>query len=220
MKKSVIFIFVMMNFLNLKAQSQLFEGTVKYAHYLEITDTTMKKQDMALSLYFGSASILYIKQGHYHWKFADCSQESQTYIPTTNTIYDKFVKNDTLYTSNAGIANETIIQEEVKDSKTVVLGEKCKVMIVKSKFPKSGDKRIRLYYFGKKHTLHPDFYQKYKMNGNDKIFAKIGTVPLRFTVIYPSFKITYIATEIKRTTVDLKLFDVQGKKVKPLPTQK
>ncbi|MCU0439708.1 MAG: hypothetical protein MUC49_17600 [Raineya sp.] len=220
MKKFIVFTFIFLGFLRLQAQNQLFEGTVKYTHYLEITDTTMKKQDMALSLYFGSASILYIKQGHYHWKFADCSQESQTYIPTTNTIYDKFVKNDTLYTTNAGIANETIAQEEVKDSKTVVLGEKCKVMIVKSKFPSSGDKRIRLYYFGKKYTLHPDFYQKYKMNANDKIFAKMGTIPLRFTVVYPSFKITYVAAEIKRTTVDLKLFDVKGKKTKPLPTQK
>jgi len=219
MKKLIILTVFYLSFLTLQAQNQPFEGTVKYAHYLEITDSTMKKQDMALSLYFGSASILYIKQGHYHWKFADCSQESQTYIPTTNTIYDKFLKNDTLYTTNAGVSNETIAQEEVKESKTVVLGEKCKVMIVKSKFS-SGDKRIRLYYFGKKYTLHPDFYQKYKMNANDKIFAKMGSVPLRFTVVYPSFKITYQAMEIKRTAVDIKLFDVKGKKTKPLPTQK
>ncbi|MDX1903752.1 MAG: hypothetical protein SFU27_06290 [Thermonemataceae bacterium] len=200
-------------------QAQTFEGYVKYSHRVEITDSTLQKNDMAISLFFGSASTLYIKQGFYHWKFVDANIESQTYIPLTNTLYDKFPKNDTLYTTDAELNDEEIVKEDLKPSKLFIFNERMQLYTVKSKFRRSGEKRARMFYFGKKYKLHPDFYLKYKLNANDKIFAKIGNVPLRFMIIYPGFRITYQALEIKQTTVDKKLFEVKGL-TKPMPLRK
>lgn len=200
--------------------AQYFEGYVKYIHRLEITDTTMNKNDIFLSFSFGSASTLYIKGTDYHWKFANCQMEAQTYLATSNLLYEKYPKSDTLYTHSAGVENEVILKEELKASKVSVLGNKCQLLAIKSKFPKENAVRGRMYYFAKKYPLHPDFFKKFKMNNNNVIFAKMGYLPLRFTVIYPAFRITYHAIEVKQTKVDANLFDVSKKKTKPLQSRR
>lgn len=80
--------------------------------------------------------------------------------------------------------------------------------------------RGRMFYYSKKYPLHPDFLKNFKMNNNNEIFAKMGYVPLRFVFIYPGFRVTYFATEIKRNKVDDSLFDVSKKKVKSLAVRK
>ncbi|GAB4127641.1 MAG: hypothetical protein OHK0045_19320 [Raineya sp.] len=202
------------------AIAQYFEGYVKYVHQLEITDTTLAKNDVFLSYNFGSSSILYIKGTDFRWTFSGCQMESQTYLASSNLLYEKYPKNDTLYTHSAGVENEVIIKDEIKESKVNVLGYKCQLLTVKSKFPKDNAIRGRMYYFAKKYPLHPNFFKKFKMNNNDQIFAKMGYLPLRFTMIYPGFRISYHAIEVKETKVNEKLFDLSNKKTKPLQVRK
>ena len=218
MKK--VFLLPFMLFLSSYASAQFFEGYVKYIHHLEITDTTMSKNDIFLSHSLGSASTLYIKGTDYHWTFANCQMESQTYLAASNLLYEKYPKSDTLYTHSAAVENEVILKEELKASKVSVLGDKCQLLAIKSKFIKENAIRGRMYYFAKKYPLHPDFFKKFKMNNNNLIFAKMGYLPLRFTVIYPTFRITYHAIEVKQTKVDEKLFDMSKKKTKPLQTRR
>lgn len=215
------FIIILLFVASQRLHAQFFEGTINYAHYIEITDTTLLKQDMKYSLFFGSASALSIRNGDYIWRFANSTMESQMYLSSSGTIYEKFAKNDTLYTSHvANNHNEVIIQEEIKPSQLLTLNEKCQVMMVKSKFLKTGEKRIRMFYFSRKYPLSPDFYSRYKVNTNHMIFSKIKNLPLRFTIIYPAFRITYIATSIKQEKLDIKMFGINGKKTKPILIQK
>lgn len=218
MKK--VFLLSLCIFLVSLASAQIFEGYVKYVHQLDVTDTTLAKNDVFLSYNFGSSSILYIKGTDYHWTFAGCRMESQTYLAASNLLYEKYPKNDTLYTHSAGVENEVIIKDELKESKVSVLGHKCQLLAVKSKFPKENAIRGRMFYFTKKYPLHPDFFKRYKMNNNNIIFSKMGYVPLRFTIIYPGVRITYHAIEIKETKVDTKLFDLSNKKTKALQVRK
>ncbi|MFN3316721.1 MAG: hypothetical protein ACK40K_07900 [Raineya sp.] len=217
--KKVFLLFGIIFFANLSF-AQYFEGYVKYVHQLEVTDTTVAKNDVFLAYNFGSSSILYIKGTDYHWTFAGCQMEAQTYLSASNLLYEKYPKRDTLYTHSAGVENEVILKEELKASKVSVLGEKCQLLAIKSKFIKENTIRGRMFYFAKKYPLHPDFFKKFKMNNNNVIFAKMGYLPLRFTMIYPAFRITYHAIEVKQTKVDEKLFDVSKKKTKPLQTRR
>ncbi len=201
-------------------KAQIFEGYIKYAHRVEVTDTTLQKNDFLIAYEFGSKSTLYIKGSNYYWKFDDCKRESQIYINSSATLYDKYPKNDTLFSSSAAFENEIIIQMETKTTKMNVLGEPCELLTVKSKFIKEQQIRGRMFYYSKKYPLHPDFLKNFKMNNNNEIFAKMGYVPLRFVFIYPGFRVTYFATEIKRSKVDDSLFDVSRKKVKSLAVRK
>jgi len=219
MKKVFLLSFAMMLLVGF-AHAQFFEGYVRYVHNLEITDTTLQKKDFFLSYLLGSSSTLYIKGTNFHWKFAGCQMESQIYLSSSNTIYEKFPKKDTLFTSPAGVADEIILKDELKPSKVEVLGNKCQVLMLKSKFTKDNSVRGRIYYFAKKYPLHPDFMRKYKRNANDLVFGKVVYLPLRFTYVYPSFRITYHAVEVKETKVDEELFNVSKFPQKPLPTRK
>lgn len=218
MKKCLLFLLLWAYAMSGKAQ--IFEGYIKYAHRVEITDTTLQKSDFLIAYEFGSKSTLYIKGSNYYWKFEDCKRESQIYINNSAMLYDKYPKNDTLFSSSATFENEVIVQMETKKSKMNVLGEPCDLLTVKSKFIKEQQMRGRMFYYSKKYPLHPDFLKNFKMNNNNEIFAKMGYVPLRFVFIYPGFRVTYFATEIKQSKVDDSLFDVSKKKVKSLTIRK
>lgn len=218
MKKVFLFVIALCWYGNTNAQ--IFEGYVKYIHHLEVTDTTVAKNDVFLAYNFGSSSILYIKGTDYYWTFAGCRMESQTYLSSSNLLYEKYPKNDTLYTHSAGVENEVILKEEIKESKLSILGNPCQLLTVKSKFPKENAIRGRMFYFSKKYPLHPDFFKRFKMNNNNLIFARMRHLPLRFTMIYPTFRITYHAIEVKETKVDPKLFDLGKKNIKPLQVRK
>lgn len=196
--------------------AQFFEGYIKYAHRVEVTDTALQKNDVFIAYEFGNKSTLYIKGGNYFWQFEGARREFQIYINSTATLYDKFPKNDTLYSSSASIENEVILQMETRGSRANILGENCELLTVKSKLIRDQQVRGRMFYYSKKYPLPPDFLKNFKMNNNNEIFAKMGYVPLRFTFIYPGFRVTYFALEIKRTKVDDSLFDLSKKKIKPL----
>lgn len=218
--KKVLVLSSILLFVFCYASAQYFEGYVRYVHHLEITDTSANKNDVFLSYSFGSSSTLYIRGTDYHWKFVDCQMEAQTYLASSNLLYEKYPKSDTLYTHSASVENEVIVKEELKASKVSVLGNSCQLLTVKSKFVKENVVRGRMFYFAKKYPLHPDFFKNFKMNNNNVIFAKMGYLPLRFTMIYPTFRITYHAVEVKQTKVDAKLFDISNKKTKPLQTRR
>ncbi|MCS6796442.1 MAG: hypothetical protein RMJ97_02970 [Raineya sp.] len=218
MKKCFLIIFLWV--CAIFAQAQIFEGYIKYAHRVEITDTTLQKNDVFIAYDFGNKSTLYIKGGNYHWQFENCRREYQIYINNTATLYDKYPKNDTLFSSSANLENEVIIEMNTKKSQVSVLGEPCELLTVKSKFIREQQVRGRMFYYSKNYPLHPDFLKNFKMNNNNEIFAKMGYVPLRFVFLYPGFRVTYFALEIKRTKVEDSLFDVSKKKIKPLSIRK
>jgi hypothetical protein len=212
-----VFIFVCMFLSNDLNAQKSFEGIITYRHLIDIKDTTLKAKEMDLTLQFGIASTLHISsKGNYKWFFDTSTLTSQMYLYENNMLYDQFLKNDTLYFTEASKVNEHVLEESIKPSKTKILGKNCNLLLLKTQSRKTGNITGKAYYYTSDYRVDARAFSKFKMNSIDKVFKVTQAVPLQIILIFKGYRIIYEATKIEEKKVDLKLFELKGKKTKQM----
>ena len=207
------FFFCWMTFLcalpDLQAQ-QFFEGVVHYHHIIEAKDSTAN--EFLLINFYGNSSKFYFKEGNYRWDFQESELEYQVYNQKENKVFDKYHKNDTLYWTAASEQIEDLVQDFApKASSGQILDLPMMVYNVKSQFFYNEEVRGRMYYFSPKYALNPAWFKQHKLNNLDAIYARTKAIPLRIVVLYPNYRVTYLAIKVEAKPLDKSLFEINKK---------
>ncbi len=161
--------------------SQLFEGKIIYK--VEYLNSKTQQKDTKLEEEEGTEEEFFIKNGNYLIKSNGTKNEWKLYLSSTNLIYEKRRNNDTLYTYNAGINKDTIL--EINSYKS------------HSKNDTSGLREVVLhcnsgsqyFYYDKKYQMDQSLFSRHKVNNLNSYLRKSNSIPL--TMVFETHNITY-----------------------------
>ena len=183
-----------------KVFCQNFEGEIIYQNNIE--SRIQGVTDAQLTSVVGSRQEYYIKDGHYKSVMNGQSIIMQLYDWTTNRIYNKMAKSDTLYWFNAATNTDDIISHEIKRNAETILGINCDALILKTKYGAT------TFYFGDNYKLDTNKFLNHEY-GNWAFFVKnAGALPLKMVIESDKFKMISTAIEIKPMKLEGNFFSI------------
>jgi len=197
MKKIVVFLSIIISSVIAKGQS--FEGKIVYKYSVESRSSMVAK--VTLSSVFGTSQQYFIKGAKYK-SIGDGMLSLQMYDVSSNRLYNKTNRSDTLYWIDASVNNDSAISFEIKKNQKVILGNNCDAMIVKTVTGTT------TYYYCDKYKVQVAAFARHKY-GNWWLFvSKTGVLPLGTIIESPTFRLEGVATEISPMKLEDSFFEV------------
>ncbi len=164
MKRFILFAFLFSLFNFTKAQ--YFVGKIIYS--VSYHNNKTKKADTSLSLGLGSEETFYIKNGDYLIKGNGSSKEWSLYKSSTNRIYEKYSRNDTVYAIDAGINNNTIRYKyhyknvTSKKSEDTIKGKIKWIELHDREYVFDTENGVEYFYYFKKYKINAKLFSQHK----------------------------------------------------------
>lgn len=195
-----LLLLVSFTFLVSIVNAQYFEGEIIYTN--KFTSKTKNFTDAQLAEMIGTKQEYLIKGGSYKSFLNGQSISMQSYDNLTNRVYNRMPKSDTLYWFDASTNTDNVISYEFKKNAGTVLGNKCDVIIMKTK---TGTTTM---YYSAKYKVDSKLYTNH-LYGNWAFYtSKTGALPLKTIVENQKFKMETTAIEIKRIQLGDTYFNI------------
>ena len=186
--------------LTITAFSQPFEGEIIYTNTYKSKNAKITDQQWATMM--GSNQEYFIKGGEYKSITNGTFVQWQQYINAENRLYIKMATSETLLWNDGSIQGDEVLKVEVNKKVTEILGYKCDEVILTCK---SG---IQKYYFNSKLSVKTKLFVNHKFGNWFDYLSKSNALPLKSIIDTAQFTMESTATEIKRTKLDPKIFEL------------
>lgn len=184
----------------LTALGQTFEGEIIYSNSYKSKNTKIPDQQWTTML--GSTQEYFIKDGEYKSISNGTFVLRQQYSNKDNKLYTKMANTETLFWNDASIQGDEILKVEVNKKVTEILGYKCDEVILTCK---SG---VQKYYFNSKLSVDPKLFSNHKFGNWFDYLSISNSLPLKLIIETAQFTMESIATEVKPTKLDNKIFEL------------
>lgn len=182
------------------AYGQHFEGEIIYSNH--ITSKMQNFTDEQLTAIMGTKQEYFIKGGNYKSLFNGQSIQMQLYDYTTNRMYNKTPKSDTLYWFDASTNTDTVISFEIKKDAEKILGYSCDAIVMKTQ---TGTTTI---YYSSKYKIDSNLYTKHNYSNWAFYLSQTKALPLKTVVETNQFKLESTAVEIKPMNLGADYFNI------------
>lgn len=179
---------------------QSFEGKITYSNTFKTKNTKITDQQWTAML--GSSQEYFIKDGNYKSITNGTFVQWQQYINAENRLYIKMANTETLLWNDGSIQGDEVLKVEVNKKVTEILGYKCDEVILTCK---SG---IQKYYFNSKLAVNTKLFANHKFGNWFDYLSKSNALPLKSIIDTAQFTMESIATEVKPTKLDPKMFEL------------
>ena len=196
MKKTLISLLAL--FASLTIFGQTFEGEIIYQNTFKSKTTNLT--DQQLSSMIGSKQEYYIKKGNYKSVTNGTFEQWQLYVNADNKLYNKMSNSETIFWNDGSVNADEVLSSVLNKGVTEILGYKCDELILTCK---SG---IQKYYFNSKLSVDTKLYSNHKYGNWYDYLSKANALPLKTIIDNAQFTMESVATEIKPTQLDDKLF--------------
>ena len=186
--------------LTITAFCQPFEGEIIYTNTYKSKNAKITDQQWATMM--GSNQEYFIKGGEYKSITNGTFVQWQQYINAENRLYIKMATSETLLWNDGSIQGDEVLKVEVNKKVTEILGYKCDEVILTCK---SG---IQKYYFNSKLPVKTKLFVNHKFGNWFDYLSKSNALPLKSIIDTAQFTMESTATEIKRTKLDPKIFEL------------
>ena len=186
--------------LTITAFCQPFEGEIIYTNTYKSKNAKITDQQWATMM--GSNQEYFIKGGDYKSITNGTFVQWQQYINAENRLYIKMATSETLLWNDGSIQGDEVLKVEVNKKVTEILGYKCDEVILTCK---SG---IQKYYFNSKLPVKTKLFVNHKFGNWFDYLSKSNALPLKSIIDTAQFTMESTATEIKRTKLDPKIFEL------------
>lgn len=198
MKK--IFLILAIQFSIITGFSQSFEGKITYSNTFKTKNTKITDQQWVAML--GSTQEYYIKGGDYKSITNGTFAQWQLYINKDNKFYNKMSNSESVFWNDASVQGDEVLKVEVIKNATEVLGYKCDEVILTCK---SG---VQKYYFNSKLAVDTKLFTNHKFGNWFDYLSKSNALPLKSIIDTAQFTMESIATEVKPSKLDPKMFEL------------
>lgn len=185
---------------SMTAFSQTFEGEIIYANSYKSKNTKISDQQWTSML--GSIQEYYIKGGDYKSVTNGTFVQWQQYRNAENRLYIKMATSETLLWNDGSIQGDEVLKVEINKKVTEILGYKCDEVILTCK---SG---VQKYYFNTKLSVNTKLFANHKFGNWFDYLSKSNALPLKSIIDTAQFSMESIATEVKPTKLDPKMFEL------------
>jgi hypothetical protein len=121
---------------------------------------------------------------------------------------------ETVFWQDAGVNPDEVISSKLYKGAAEILGYKCDELVLTCK---SG---IQKYYFNTKLFVDSKLYANHKFGNWYDYLSKANALPLKIIIENPEFTLISVATEIKQSHLDEKIFELPaGVKMEKQPPQ-
>jgi len=179
---------------------QAFEGKISYANSYKSKNTKIPDQQWTAML--GSTQEYFIKGGEYKSITNGTFVQWQQYSNKDNKLYTKMANTETLLWNDGSIQGDEVLKVEVNKKVTEILGYKCDEVILTCK---SG---VQKYYFNTKLSVKTKLFVNHKFGNWFDYLSKSDALPLKSIIETAQFTMESIATEVKPTKLDSKMFEL------------
>ncbi|SHG10998.1 hypothetical protein SAMN05443549_10280 [Flavobacterium fluvii] len=187
-------------FFTITTFSQNFEGKIMYTNTYKTKNTKITDQQWSTML--GATQEYFIKGGDYKSVTNGTFVQWQQYSNTDNKLYIKMANSETLLWNDGSIQGDEVLKVEVNKKVIEILGYKCDEVILTCT---SG---VQKYYFNTKLSVNPKLFVKHKFGNWADYLSKSKSLPLKSIIDTAQFTLESIATEVKPTKLDPKMFEL------------
>jgi hypothetical protein len=197
--KNLLFI---IGFLLLQAAAiaQPFEGKIIYEN--KYKSKLPNVTDEQLTAMMGGKQDYFIKSGNYKITTTGSYFQWQIYVNKDNKLYNKLANSESIYWIDAASNPDAVIKAEIKKAATEILGYTCDEITLTCK---SG---VQKYYYSPKLKADAKLFTNFKYQNFYEYISRTQALPLKMTIQTPQFSLESVATEVKPTTLDAKLFTI------------
>lgn len=182
------------------AFGQGFEGKIIYANSYKSKNAKITDQQWTTMM--GSNQEYFIKGGEYKSITNGTFVQWQQYSNKDNKIYTKMANSETLLWNDGSIQGDDVLKVEVNKKVTEILGYKCDEIILTCK---SG---VQKYYFNSKIGVKTKLFANHKFGNWFDYLSKSNALPLKLIIDTAQFTMESIATEVKPSKLDPKMFEL------------
>lgn len=195
-------LFFIIGFLLLQAAAiaQPFEGKIIYEN--KYKSKLPNVTDEQLTAMMGGKQDYFIKSGNYKITTTGSYFQWQIYVNKDNKLYNKLANSESIYWIDAASNPDAVIKAEIKKAATEILGYTCDEITLTCK---SG---IQKYYYSPKLKADAKLFTNFKYQNFYEYISRTQALPLKMTIETPQFSLESVATEVKPTTLDAKLFTI------------
>jgi hypothetical protein len=158
--------------------------------------------DEQLTTMIGSTLEYFIKDGDYKSIANGSSFQWQLYVNKDNKLYSKIASSDTLLWNDGATNPDEILNAEINNDVTEILGYKCDELILACK---SGTQK---YYFNPKLSVDPKLFVNHRFGNWYDFLSKSNSLPLKSIIDNSQFTLESVATEIKEMKLDKAFFEL------------
>ena len=198
--KTRLFIVGILMSLSVFAKAQSFEGVVVYQN--TYISKVPQLTDGQLTAMMGTKQEYFMKGGNYKSVFNGTFVQMQLYRQSDNKMYMKMGNENALYWTDVSVNKDEVTEFKILKNQEEILGVMCDALVLTSK-----DNKMTVY-FNARHKIDPVLFKGHAFGNWNFIIEKTKAVPLKTLLENAQFRLTSIATEIKSTKVDDKIFDL------------
>lgn len=198
MKK--LFFIIGFLFLQAAAIAQPFEGKIIYEN--KYKSKLPNVTDEQLTAMMGGKQDYFIKSGNYKITTTGSYFQWQIYVNKDNKLYNKLASSESIYWIDAASNPDAVIKAEIKKAATEILGYTCDEITLTCK---SG---VQKYYYSPKLKADAKLFTNFKYQNFYEYISRTQALPLKMMIETPQFSLESVATEVKPTTLDAKLFTI------------
>lgn len=198
MKK--LFFIIGILFLQAAAIAQPFEGKIIYEN--KYKSKLPNVTDEQLTAMMGSKQDYFVKAGNYKIATNGSYFQWQIYVNKDNKLYNKMTSSESLYWIDAAANPDAVIKAEIKKGVIDILGYTCDEITLTCK---SG---VQKYYYSPKLKADAKLFTNFKYQNFYEYISRTQALPLKMIIETPQFSLESVATEVKPTTLDAKLFAI------------
>ena len=174
--RSVLLLLITLACLTASAQTNEFEGEVRYVHYFKykkfVKDTGLVIRQ------FGNSSYYYYKKGSYVWKFNGSDLEKEFSYNSTRKVYSKMRNKDTVQIVKPSL--DTILSYSIRKNADTILGLPVdELTIVTATKADKNNKITRRIYYSSKYPILPQHASHLISFANNQVFKLTKALPLR-----------------------------------------
>ncbi|WP_235954573.1 hypothetical protein [Cyclobacterium salsum] len=179
---------------------QTFEGEITYQN--SYTSKLPNIETEQFNTMMGTTQKYSIKIGDYKSSSNGSLFQRQLYINKNNKLYNKMSNSETVYWNDANINPDSIINIELNEDVTEILGYKCDEVVL---YCLSG---VQKYYYNQEIGVDISLFKNH-LFGNWYDFLKVSkSLPLKSIIENQQFTLVSVATEIKEMKLDKQEFQL------------
>mgnify|MGYP000109026986 CR=1 FL=1 len=180
--------------------AQNFEGKIGYRNEYNSKIPNVSSAQFAAML--GTTQDYRIKGAKYKSITNGTYSKWQLYVPSENRLYTKVGVSDTLIWNDANSNLDKAVKYEIQESDVVVLGYKCKVLVLETATGKSK------YYYSKKIKVDPTLFENHQFGNWAMIMEQTKSLALKIEMETPQFTLVSTATSVKEMILNSDVFEL------------
>jgi hypothetical protein len=180
--------------------AQNFEGEIVYT--IKFKCKLPNITDEQFNAMMGSEMKFQVKDGNYRNTYNGALLQYQLYINKDNKVYNKFSNSEQLLWKDGSTPTDETLKSAITKNVTEVLGYTCDEVVLTTK---AGEQK---YYFNRALGMDAKLYTHHNLDNWFDYLSTSNAVPLKLHIETSHYTLEAVATEIKRTPLDNKIFEL------------